>query len=83
MQIQKKDGRMEPFDRNKVLGGVIKSGATPEQAESIATQIEAWAQTAAIGGVIRSSEVRIKVLELLRLVNLEAAANFETYQKPA
>lgn len=83
IKVQKKDGRLEDFDRSKVLAGITKSGATPEQAESITGQVEAWAQTAAVNGVIGSSQIRIKVLEVLQSVNPEAAANFRTYQKPA
>ena len=81
IKVEKKDGRLEDFDRNKVSGSVVKSGASPEKAESIATQIETWAQSAAMDGVIKSSDIKTKVLELLRSVNPEAAASFETYKK--
>ena len=82
LQIQKKDGRLEAFDRNKVLAGIVKSGALTEEAESITVQIETWAQDAAQNGVIGVLEIRGKVLEILRSVNPEAAARFESYQKP-
>lgn len=82
LQIQKKDGRLEAFDRTKILSGIIKSGALAEEAESIATQIETWAQDAAQNGMIGVLEIRGKVLEILRSVNPEAAASFEGYQKP-
>ena len=36
IKVRKKDGRLEDFDRNKVTGGLVKSGATPEQVENIA-----------------------------------------------
>lgn len=81
IKVEKKDGRLEDFDRNKVSGGVVKSGASPEEAESIATQIETWAQSAAMDGVVQSSDIRIKILELLRSVNPEAAAAFEAYKR--
>lgn len=81
IKVKKKDGRLEDFDRNKVSGGVIKSGASPEEAKNIAAQIETWAQSAAVDGVIKSSDIRPKVLELLRSVNPKAAATFEAYKK--
>lgn len=81
IKVQKKDGRLEDFDRNKISGGIVKSGATPEQAENIAAQVESWAQTAAANGVISSVAVREKVLELLRSVNPEVAVSFEAYHK--
>lgn len=83
IKVQKKDRRLEDFDRNKVLNGIIKSGATPEQAERVTGQVEVWAPGAAVNGVIKSSGIKVKVLELLRSVNPEAAATFETYKKPA
>lgn len=82
LQVQKKDGSLQPFDRNKISAGLIKSGASATEAESITSQVEAWAQGAAQNGVIKSLEVRAKVLELLRGVNPTAAAAFEAYQKP-
>ena len=83
IKVQKKDGQTEDFDRNKILNGVIKSGGTPEEAENVTKQIEAWIVTAAINGVIPSMQIRTKLLEVLRLVNPTAAAAFETYQKPS
>lgn len=83
IKVQKRNGQLDDFDRGKVAQGVTKSGATSEQAESIAVQVEAWAQTAAVNGVISAAEIRMKVLELLQAVNPEAAASFETYRKVA
>ncbi len=80
IKVEKKDGRLEDFDRNKVSNGIVKSGALPAEAESIANQIETWIQSAAVDGVVKSSAIRTKVLELLRSVNPEAAAAFEAYK---
>lgn len=82
VKVQKKDGSQQDFDRQKVLNGIIKSGATPEQAEEVTGQVEAWVPTAAVNGMIASSAIRTKVLELLRTANPVAAAAFEAYQKP-
>lgn len=81
IKVEKKDGRLEDFDRNKISGGVVKSGASPEEAENIATQVETWVQSAAMDGVVQSSDIRTKVLELLQSVDPEVAASFKTYKK--
>jgi transcriptional regulator NrdR family protein len=81
LQVQKKDGSMQLFDRTKILAGLVKSGATSEQAETVASQVEAWAQTGAPNGVIASLDLRAKVLEFLKVVNPVAGAAFESYQK--
>lgn len=82
-KVQKKDGSMQDFDRAKVVSGAVKAGATPEEAENVATQVEAWLPTVAVDGVVNSMDIRSKGLEILQTVNPTAAAAYETYQKAA
>lgn len=48
--VVKKDGRREPFDRNKVLGGLLKAcekrPISPAKLEDIANEIERFVQEA-------------------------------------
>lgn len=81
IKVEKKDGSLEDFDRNKVSGGLTVAGVASEDAEAITGQVEVWIQGAAVEGVVKSSEIRIKVLELLKPINPEIAAKFESYQK--
>ena len=81
VQVKKKDGQLEAFDRSKIINGLVKSGASSEEAESIASQIETWAQAAAADGVVDSSDIKIKLLELLEIANPEAATSFRAYKK--
>jgi transcriptional regulator NrdR family protein len=82
LQVQKKDNSLQPFDKSKVAAGLIRSGASVEEAENVASQVEAWAQTSAVDGVIKSLDLRAKVLEVLKTVNEAVAIAFENYQKP-
>lgn len=82
MKVQKKDGQMEDFDRSKIVNGIMKSGGTPEEAENVTKQIEIWAQTAAVNGVIKTMDIRAKLLEILKVANPTVATAFEAYQKP-
>ena len=61
---------------------MVRSGATPEEAEKVTVQIEGWLPGVAVNGVVNTTDIRTKVLELLRVVNPTAASNFEAYQKP-
>jgi transcriptional regulator NrdR family protein len=79
----KKDGSLEDFDRNKIVSGVVKAGGTAEEAEKVASAIEAWLPATAANNVVKSQDVRTKALEVLGTVNPTAVANFEAYQKPA
>lgn len=82
LMVEKKNGQIEPFDRAKILGGLVKSGATPEQAETITSQVENWAPTVAVNSTVKTADIRYKVLEFLRGVNPGVAAAFEAYRKP-
>lgn len=82
-KVQKKDGTQEDFDRNKLVSGVVKAGGTAEDAEKVATAIEAWLPSVAVNGVVNSTDIRVKGLEVLRTVNPAAAASFESYKKQA
>lgn len=80
-KVQKKSGEQVDFDRNKVVQGVIKSGVTIEEAEQVAVQIEKWLPLAVVNGVIASSDIRVKVLEILGTINPTATETFRNYQK--
>lgn len=81
-KVQKKDGTLEDFSRNKLVSGVMRAGGTAEDAEKVAAAIEAWLPTAAINGIVSSADIRTKGLEVLRTVNPTVAASFESYAKP-
>ena len=83
IKVEKKDGRLEDFDRNKISSGITKAGVSVEEAENITGQIEAWLPGVTVGGVVKSSDIRTKVLELLQAVNPEAVAKFRAYKKIA
>lgn len=82
-KVQKNNGQQEDFDRNKILNGLVKSGVMSEQAESVTAQVESWLQGTVVDGVAKSSDIRVKVLEILKTVNPVVAANFENYRKPS
>ena len=81
-KVQKKDGTIEDFDRSKIVNGVVKAGCTPEEAERVAAEIEVWLPTVAVDGVVQSTDLRTKGLEVMRVVNPTCVATYESYQKP-
>jgi len=80
-KVQKKDGSLEDFDRNKIVNGVLNAGGSAEEAEKVASEIEAWLPAGAVNGVVRSLDIRTKGLEVFRGLNPTAAATFESYKK--
>ncbi|HLE48475.1 MAG TPA: ATP cone domain-containing protein [Patescibacteria group bacterium] len=82
-KVQKKDGSLEEFDRSKIISGLKNAGTSDEEAEKVATEIENWLPTAAVDGVVNSLDIRVKGLEVLKLVNPEVASKFESFKKPS
>lgn len=80
-KVQKKDGSLQDYDKAKIVSGIVRSGTTPQEAETIIVEVETWMPTVAVEGIVSSLAIREKVLELLRTVNPSAVANFENYQK--
>lgn len=81
-KFQKKDGTLENFDRNKIVNSVLKAGGANEDAEKVASAVEAWLPTAPVDKLVKFQDVHTQVLELLRGINPGAAASFAAYQKP-
>ena len=82
IRVQKKDGRLEEFDANKIRQSLIAAGATDQETENITQEVENWATVNAAKGFVRTVAIREKILSSLRLVNPQATAAFESYQKP-
>ena len=79
MKVTKRDGSQEDFDRTKVVGGALKAGATQEEAEKIAGEVETWVGTVE-GGVVSSNDIAAKVVEALRSTNSAAANAYEAFR---
>ncbi len=82
-KVQKKDGTLEDFDRSRIIAGIMKAGGTAEEAEKVASAIEAWLPTAVVDGIVQSNAIRVKGLEVMQTVNPVVAATFESYKKQA
>ena len=82
-KVQKKDGSQEDFDKAKIVSGALNAGATQEEAEKIASEIEEWLPSVAKDNVVNSMDIRTKGLEVFKSLNPEAATKFESFQKPA
>lgn len=76
VKIVKVDGRLEEFDKEKVVQSCIKAGASEEVARKIASEV---AQKVKEG--TRTTEIRRMVLRRLREANPEWADNWEFYDR--
>lgn len=81
LKVEKKDGSQEEFKDSKIVGGIVMSGGGAEEAKNIASKVVEWALENNEGGVVKTSDIRVKVLELLKEANPEAADAFEAYKR--
>jgi len=80
LQVQKKDGSSQDYDRRKLLTSLIRAQATPEQAMRVATDIETWLVSQNLQ-VVQSDVIKARIIEDLKRVNPDAAHNYEAYKK--
>jgi len=81
LKVIKKDGKTEDFHHYKIVNSIINAGATSEEAEKIAENIEGWVKSNAQNNTINTSEIRTKVIEQLKNVNPDATQSYENYKK--
>jgi len=80
IKVQKRDGKLEDYDRKKILLNLIRAGANADQSEQVLNIIETW-----IGSIkaeyVKSTDIRDKILLNLRTINPNAAHGYEIYKK--
>jgi len=82
LKVEKRDGSLQDFDRAKIIAGILKSGATEEQAEEVTGIIDSWILTVANEqDVLASNTIHAKVLELLKRVNPAASVTYQAFRK--
>ena len=75
-KVIKKDGRTEPFVKEKIVVSAVKTGANVEIARKIADTIEKYPKEN-----IKSSWIRKNVLDELELHNPELPKRWYNYDK--
>lgn len=75
-QVVKKDGKTEPFQRQKIVKSCMAVGAPADVAASIADDIEKSARDQ-----MPTSEIRAMVLEKLGRIRPEWAKNWKQYEQ--
>ena len=76
IQVVKKNGKAEPFHRQKIVDSCTKAGAPADVAASIADDIEKSARDQ-----MPTSEIRVLVLDRLGRVKPEWRQSWEKYDQ--
>jgi len=80
-KVIKKDGSTQDFDRNKIVNGVMKSGATAEIAEAVAADVETAFSGKTDTDSVSYLEIKTKVVDSLRAKDPITADYFTAYTK--
>jgi transcriptional regulator NrdR family protein len=78
--VIKRDGAKEQFSVINISKVAMASGLSPEQAKQIAEVLVDWAKSLQ-KEFITSLEIRDKMLEELKKINVEAAQLYEWYEQ--
>ncbi len=81
VKIKKRDDTYEDWNYDKILAAIGKSMVPLKKAETVASSVEKWVEKNSKKGEISSTEVRDKVVEILKEIDPVAAENFLVYKK--
>jgi transcriptional regulator NrdR family protein len=81
MQVLKRNGSEQPFDKSKIAEAVKSAGGTEEESVRVADKIESWAVETAVNNQIASTEILSKVRDELTTMNPEVATKFQSFVK--
>jgi len=81
LQVKKRDGNLEPWSFDKLLASFNKAGVPNENSETLAEEVQSWAQENAEENVIPSVTVRDKVIEVMSRDFPAEAETFRVYKK--
>jgi len=76
MKVKKKDGKLEDFNKNKIIKGCKKAGTSTKLANEIATAVRNK-----IYDGISTSEIRAIVLRELERKDKKSAMEFRSFKK--
>jgi hypothetical protein len=81
-KVLKNDGSVQDFDWKKLTDSIMNAGATQEEAEKVGVEVEMWLSTVASDGVVKSYDLHLKVISILKQINPGSAEVFENFKKP-
>jgi transcriptional regulator NrdR family protein len=76
MKVRKKDGRLEDFDKNKIIKGCKRAGASPKISSEIANVVNSESYDG-----ISTAEIRTLVLKELERKDRKTAMEFRNFKK--
>jgi transcriptional repressor NrdR len=83
LEVVKSDGAVVPFDRSKIVAGVLAAtkgrAVTPERIDQLAVEVEDRMRL--VGGAVSSAQIGVSVLDRLRSIDDVAYLRFASVYK--
>jgi transcriptional regulator NrdR family protein len=80
-KVRKRDGEVETWSYDKVVNSLIQAGLSLDQADNVIILLEAWARNTNKQGIVNSTEIRDRLIEILAGVDEIAADSYKAYKK--
>lgn len=81
LKVKKRDGYYETWSSDKLITSMGRAGVPIEDAQKFADEIYKWALQASTDGIITSTSLREKVIDLIKKDYPTEAENYKTYKK--
>ena len=81
LNIVKKDGSVEGWNKDKLIASIGKSGVDVKGAQEIYDKALDWAVAAQKEAKVSSNELRDKIIEFMKEDYPAEADNYQTYKK--
>ena len=81
VQVRKKNGSLESYSTGKIAASVEKAGGASELAQELVDKINYYVSNAAKKGVVRSKQIRSKLVDLLDEKDAGIANTFKNFKK--
>lgn len=80
-KVKKSDGSLQEWDDNKLFNSLVSAGIPQEDARAILILLKSYAKRANMGGVVHSTDLKAKIIVILKITHPAAAIAFESYKK--
>ena len=81
LAVLKKDGATQEWDLEKVSRSIVNAGGSVEESDAITKLIDIWGHRFAENGVVKSADIKAKVIEIMKAVNSAFSQAYQEYQK--
>ena len=81
IRVRKKDGSVEDWNYEKAVSSMVNAGIPLNIAENVLIFLEAWARVHNENGIVNTSDIHLRVVELLKNIDESASSRYDSFKK--